>query len=826
MWVRLFRPRSALVGVMLGTVLLGGDLLGATPVPVQAAIPSALGPCAAGWQEMPVPSKAFESTPFDAVSRKGKPAWILGGASERVLALKWTGSKWKRAATQRVGRRGIGGGITTGSRKVLVVGYVRPLALQEQGSLEPLTGRIVGTSWRDRRRPALRGLRATLTDVTSGRGGKAWAVGTQLFRGKLKTYAVQWNGKAWIRKEPRSGGGAGLLGVDRSPNGAVWAVGWKESRPGRPRPLIAKRTKGTWKTNSGATLPAGNAVLTDVDFRSGHGGVAVGYLVPRGTSRHTAILERWNGSEWSRVTLPWAGDFSAIPRSVAIGQGGQLWIGGTQTANENREPRGFMAHFKDGNWTVSVLGVPADLRSEVMDVSVTDAGAFAVGRIGASMMVMQTCKEPGVGVASQGRRIKIGNLRARRQAQEGDPLHSVTAGGAEVGVSVASGGADVKERFAAPAAAKGFRIRNMAGPSGLGAFTQTYDGFAKDFDGDGWVDIFFSAHGKLPRLAMNGPEGFRYVPRHAFTQLDRHGCDGADVDGDGQVDVLCAVGGARCKNIKRHELSLAPHKGKGILARDSLGISDPTGRGRAVAFIDLDDDDFPEAFVLNAPERNDGLPGYNRFYRNQGGTFVAATGVGLDATHGGDCVVVEDIDADGDEDLAYCTKYVAAGRRAGLRLMRNEGGKLRDRTVGFGIKPMGDISVAFADVTGDDRLDLIQLSPRRLRVSKWTSKGYRKIYETGISDAWAVAAGDASGDGRADIYVVRGNSNKNLRDRLLVSRKRGKRYTSVRVPHTSKGSGDFVIALDYDKNGLTDFVVLNGRKAAGPVQLLASFRTN
>ena len=32
------------------------------------------------------------------------------------------------------------------------------------------------------------------------------------------------------------------------------------------------------------------------------------------------------------------------------------------------------------------------------------------------------------------------------------------------------------------------------------------------------------------------------------------------------------------------------------------------------------------------------------------------------------------------------------------------------------------------------------------------------------------------------------------------------------------------MALDYDKNGRTDFVVLNGKgKAYGPIQLLASF---
>ena len=95
--------------------------------------------------------------------------------------------------------------------------------------------------------------------------------------------------------------------------------------------------------------------------------------------------------------------------------------------------------------------------------------------------------------------------------------------------------------------------------------------------------------------------------------------------------------------------------------------------------------------------------------------------------------------------------------------------------------------------------------------------------EVKVTDAWALAAGDASGDGRADIYVVRGNDKYNKPDRLFVSKKAGTQFASVKIPTTSKGSADDVFALDYDRNGLADFVVLNGRTKAGPIQLLASF---
>ena len=835
---------TRLTAALTAATVLAGTLGVSAPGTAEAAT------CVNGWREVNTPDSVFISTPFDIVTRGGKEAWIVGGTNAGVLALRWTGSGWKQAAGGTRGHRGLVGATSIGRDRLFGVGYYRPFLGNGQGSLKPISGKIAVSTWKGVSVPDLPGPRASLTDVISLGGGRYMGVGTRLQNGKLQATAMVYNGSRWNRTDPARGSGSGLLGVNRAgSNGRVWAVGWKESFPGRPRPYIVKRVSGTWEPVKVSGIPAGNAVLTDVHFRGANAGVAVGYLAESGTDAHNVFALRWNGTAWNRLDLPWSEDFAALPRSISLGQDGTIWIAGTKTANDNREPRGFIANGKGDTWRVSSLGTPNDIRSEVMAVAATDNGAVAAASVGASLLALKACGENlatssrSISLASTAsgrttkRKLDVSRIAARRASQNQDQNHTHEHHDTSSDIqaqdeatddrgafSIAGDADEVLALASSPIKHPAFWVKDMAKASGLYRWTKTYDGFATDFDGNGYRDVFYSRHGKvLPRLAMNNGRTFTNPGTAAYSSVDRHGCDKGDVDGDGNKDILCAVGASRGKAMKRHELTIKPHKSGRKLIMSTLGISDPLGRGRHAGVLKLNKDKFAEVFISNAPNRDDGWPGYNRFYKNVNGRFVPAPELGLDSSHGAECVRTGDFDQDGDQDLAYCTQYGFNGRKAGLRFMRNENGVLRDRTAGRNIKPIGDIDVAFGDVTGDGRKDLIQLAPNRLRVSKWTSAGYRRIYEVKVTDAWAVAAGDASGDGKADIYIVRGNDDRNKPDRLLVSRQRGTKFASVKIPTTSKGSADDVIALDYDRNGHVDFVVLNGRTKAGPVQLLASF---
>ena len=125
-------PRSRIVlrGLLLAVIVLAADLVvpaGGSPLPrlgataVRAAIPSQPTACVAGWRQMPVPNAAFRATPFEVVSRGGRPAWTVGGMNAGVLALRWDGSAWRQSAkttrcAHRPRRRGSPGASVASSR--------------------------------------------------------------------------------------------------------------------------------------------------------------------------------------------------------------------------------------------------------------------------------------------------------------------------------------------------------------------------------------------------------------------------------------------------------------------------------------------------------------------------------------------------------------------------------------------------------------------------------------------------------------------------------------------------------------------------------------
>ena len=236
---------------------------------------------------------------------------------------------------------------------------------------------------------------------------------------------------------------------------------------------------------------------------------------------------------------------------------------------------------------------------------------------------------------------------------------------------------------------------------------------------------------------------------------------------------------------------------------------DPFGRGRLAKFIDANGDSRPDLFVANNPSRGDGMPSSDRFFINQLGDayrYAPEYGLERETSLQGSNASVGDLDKDGWQDLLLITP-------AGLRVYHNEQGKgFTDvaASVGLGQRPK---DVTLADVNGDSWLDVIEVEPNKLSVFVNTNGKFSSVFSTSLQYGYSVAAGDVNSDNRPDVYVMRGKdaAGANAPDQVYLNDGDGTSFTRMSsIPSTSQGVADFVAPIDYDGNGLTDFLVLNG----------------
>jgi hypothetical protein len=193
--------------------------------------------------------------------------------------------------------------------------------------------------------------------------------------------------------------------------------------------------------------------------------------------------------------------------------------------------------------------------------------------------------------------------------------------------------------------------------------------------------------------------------------------------------------------------------------------------------------------------------------------------MGLDLNIGSLCAHTVDYNNDGWPDLLVCGES-----GGGLHLFRNDQGQgFTDVSskLGASIKVQ---DAAMVDVNHDGLPDLITLTggavAERLQLTNGTFAKPKTILP-GIKKGVSLAVGDVNGDNNPDIYVVCGRlNNQNAKDYLLIGNATGG-FTPMTIPETTLGGGTRAYPIDYTKDGLTSFLVLNGQVPnTGLVQLL------
>jgi hypothetical protein len=810
------------VSLVAASVLASGLVLASVLMarPADAALT-----CGTSWRSVPLPTGFRYPQALAPIAANN--IWVVGNSTPSISAdmttARWNGSSWTLFPIRKLGTGGneLNGADGVASDDVWAVGSY---AATEANRYQTLIEHWNGSQWQKVANPnAGAGTKNTLTSVDALSRTSAWAVGsyrTPTSPGTdsvRKTLIQRWNGTSWtIVSSPNPGTlSNSLLGVAATGANDVWAVGWKIGSQGL-RSLILHYDGTAWTEAAVPTVGTGENVLTDISALSANDIWAAGYY-DDGPQQKTLTLH-YDGSSWSSVPSASGGGGVSILHDISATSPSAAWAVGFEYRASLKRYVASTQRWNGSSWSA----VPSAISSK----NVNESAMYSVAK------VPRTSQVWAAGQPQDAEVICPSGSTAQVSPTQTTMTSTNSAAPAEAPTrttqSTTSDATPASNTAVAPATATiPVTALDKAVDAGISETTQTRGAIIADFNNDGSLDIFLGRHNAATaRLYTNNGSGrFTEIDQGTFVKTDRHGCDAADVNSDGRKDIFCSTGAHGATTPKRNELWVQQPDHTFVNQAGQYGLFNPFSRGRMNTFINANGDNRPDLFLANEADRLDALPTPNQLFTNQGGTaFRSAPGYGLeremDYSGGltGNNPSVADLDKDGWQDLLVATT-------SGLHVYHNnQGNGFTDvaASVGLGQNPE---DVSLADVNGDSWPDVIEVFRNELRVMLNTNGTFSSVFSTALQDGVSVAAGDVNGDDRPDIYVLRGTTGANPPDQVYLNNGSGTGFAQMSsIPSTSQGQADFVAPIDYDGNGLTDFLVLNGEKTnPGPVQLIAFF---
>ena len=283
----------------------------------------------------------------------------------------------------------------------------------------------------------------------------------------------------------------------------------------------------------------------------------------------------------------------------------------------------------------------------------------------------------------------------------------------------------------------------------LGEQGYSFDVVLADLDADDDLDAFVvnavNTVDTTSRVWLNDGSG-RFSSGQAVAFMGEYGATAADVDGDGDQDIIVAANGDLFSSGAPDRVLLNGRDGSLTDSGQSIGGE----RSLAVAAADLDGDSDLDLFFAN--------DGANRIWLNDGKGVFTDSGQALGTSRSSD-VALGDLDGDGDMDA-----YVA-NQSLSNRIWLNDGkGNFADTGQTLGISESQ--AVDLADPDGDGDLDafvantwtvgspLDAPAPNRIWINDGNAMFTDSGRELGLLHSNDLAIADLNGDGDVDIFVA------------------------------------------------------------------------
>jgi enediyne biosynthesis protein E4 len=388
-----------------------------------------------------------------------------------------------------------------------------------------------------------------------------------------------------------------------------------------------------------------------------------------------------------------------------------------------------------------------------------------------------------------------------------------------------------------------------------------------DYDGDGWLDIYFTNGRKMePGSSPSRNTLYKNLGDGSFEDVSKDseaddssmslGVCAADIDGDGRVDLYVTNMGPNRLYMNRGGGKFEDVAAEAGLASESLD----TG----CVFFDMDADGDLDLYVASyviddkteqEPAILRGSPGYwppttyeaapDHLYENLGNMKFAdvseASGIWEQEPLNGLGVIASDFNSDGHMDL-----YVANDLTPNLMLLGDGEGKFEDAAflngTAFGElgDSLGSMGLDAGDFNGDGHTDLVVTNyedqPNNLYRGLDGEEYEDRSSFAGIDAkcraevSWGVGFGDVNHDGRVDLFLANGHLNPHAHEiddsrtyaqKNRVFRNKGDRFENM-TELWGKGLSAVLVSRgsafgDLDNDGDLDLVVSN---IGAPAQVL------
>ncbi len=383
-----------------------------------------------------------------------------------------------------------------------------------------------------------------------------------------------------------------------------------------------------------------------------------------------------------------------------------------------------------------------------------------------------------------------------------------------------------------------------------------------DYDGDGFVDIYFMNGAPLPGAIIEPAPTNRLYRNNGdwtFTDVTQQAGVGdlgygmgvvvGDYDQDGDADLFMS-------NFGYNVLYANNGDGTFLNVTAISGLAGPSRFGAGNAFFDMDSDGDLDLYCASYVDFQysdykirtiagyefhtgpiDYRPAADFLYRNESnGLFTDVTAEsGLSELRApGMGVLAADFDSDGDQDV-----FVANDQQANYLLINDGQGHFQEDGIVAGVafdrngRANGNMGVDYADLDGDQLLDLITTDYQDEMPVLYQALGMGYFIDsTNVARIdpglqahvnWGIGAVDFDNDADRDVYIACGHFLDNIRfiddrtdvkvsDYLLANDGRG-RFTNVtnsagslfaRIESSRAAGFD-----DFDNDGDMDVVVLN-----------------